>query len=95
MKDRELEEMPIWQNHEQRITALEVTMQGLSQKMDSVQESIKEGNREQKEMLDTINNRMIDEFFNRKKINLNNGWKLLFAIFGGSGFIYLLVDKFL
>lgn len=91
----ELDDMPIWQNHEQRITALEVTMQGISQKMDSVQETIKEGNREQKEMLDTINNRMLEEFFDKKRINLSNGWKLLFAIFGGGGFIYLLIDKIL
>ena len=95
MDNKEMEDMPIWQNHEQRITALEVTMQGLSHKMDSVEQTIKEGNREQKELLDTINNRMIDEFFKRKQVNLTNAWKLLIALLGGGGFIYLIIDKFL
>ncbi len=87
--------MPIWQNHEQRITALEINMTGLSEKMDKVEGTIKEGNKEQKEMLNTINNRMVEEFFEKKRLNLSNGWKLLFAIFGGGGFVYLLIDKFL
>lgn len=87
------EDMPIWQNHEQRITALEVTMQGLSHKMDSVNETVKESNKEQKELLNTINNRMVDEFFKRKKINLNNGWKLLFTILGGGSFLYLIIEN--
>lgn len=87
--------MPIWQNHEQRITKLEFAMSGLSDKMDKVEDTIKEGNKEQKELLDTINTRMVDEFFGRKRINLSNGWKLVFALFGGGGFVYLLIDKFL
>ncbi|MBS4207499.1 hypothetical protein [Bacillus sp. FJAT-50079] len=45
---KELDNMPIWQNHEQRITTLEVTMSGLTNKMDSVERTIKEGNSEQK-----------------------------------------------
>ncbi|MFD2046004.1 hypothetical protein ACFSTA_12560 [Ornithinibacillus salinisoli] len=91
--EKQKEDMPIWQNHEQRITALEVTMQGLSHKMDSVQETIKESNKEQKELLNTINNRMVDEFFKKKKVNLNNGWKLLFTLLGGGSFLYLLIDQ--
>lgn len=94
-KERELNDMPIWQNHEQRITALEINMTGLSEKMDKVESTIKEGNKEQKEMLNTINNRMVDEFFGRKRINLSNSWKLLIAIFGGGGFIYLVIEKLL
>ena len=93
MENKEVEVVAIWQNHEQRITALEVTMQGLSQKMDNVQKSIKESNREQKELLNTINNRMLDEFFEKKKINLSNGWKLLFTLVGGGSFIYLILEK--
>lgn len=95
MSDKEeLTEMPIWQNHEQRITALEINMNGISDKMESVEKTIKEGNKEQKEMLSTINNRMVDEFFKKKKINLSNGWKLLFTLLGGGSVIYLVIDKF-
>lgn len=91
--DKEMEDMPIWQNHEQRITALEVTMSGLSSKMDSVESTVKESNKEQKELLNTINNRMIDEFFTKKRISFSNGWKLLFTLLGGGGFLYLLVEN--
>jgi|SRR5699024_4285359 len=94
-QEKDVEDMPIWQNHEQRITTLEVTMTGISNKMDHVEKTIREGNKEQKDMLDTINNRMIDEFFTKKKLNLSNGWKLLFTLAGGGSFLYLLVDKIL
>lgn len=93
MSDKEMNEMPIWQNHEQRITALEINMTGISEKMDRVEETVKEGNQEQKELLNTINNRMVDEFFGKKKMNLSNKWKLAFALFGGGGILYLLIDK--
>ena len=94
-KKRDVEDMPIWQNHEQRITTLEVTMTGLANKMDKVESTIKEGNKEQKDMLNTINNRMVEEFFDKKKINLANGWKLLFTLLGTGGLLYLLIDKIL
>ena len=89
----DVDNMPIWQNHEQRITRLEITMTGLSDKMESVERTVKKGNDEQKELLNTINNRMVDEFFKKKTINLNNGWKLLFSLIGGGSFLYLLVEK--
>lgn len=93
MSERELKDMPIWQNHEQRITTLEVTMTGLSSKMDSVEKTVKEGNDEQKALLNTINNRMVDEFFHKKRVNLSNGWKLLITLISGGGFLYLLIEK--
>ncbi|MFB4471787.1 hypothetical protein ACDI16_02315 [Oceanobacillus caeni] len=89
----ELTKMDIWQNHEQRITALEVTMTGLSSKMDDVNKTVKESNKEQKELLNTINNRMVEEFFAKKKLNLSNGWKLLFTLLGGGSFLYLIIEK--
>lgn len=97
MPQEELEDMPIWQNHEQRITTLEVTMTGLSNKMDKVDESIREGNKEQKEMLDTINTRMVDEFFGKKKMDHANMWKLILGIsgslVGGGGLLYVLIER--
>jgi len=95
MSDKEMEEMPIWQNHEQRITALEINMTGISEKMDRVEETIKEGNNEQKQMLQTINNRMVEEFFHKKKFNLSNTWKLIFMLLGAGGLVYLIIDKLL
>lgn len=91
--DKEMDHMPIWQNHEQRITTLELTMTGLSSKMDSVEKTVREGNDEQKKMLDMINNRMVEEFFHKKRINLSNGWKLLITLIGGGSFFYLLLEK--
>lgn len=90
---KEMDDMSIWQNHEQRITALEVTMTGLSSKMDDVNKTVKESNKEQKELLNTINNRMVDEFFTKKKINLSNGWKLLFTLLGGGSFLYVILEN--
>ncbi len=91
--DEEMEDMPIWQNHEQRITTLEVTMSGLSQKMDSVEKTIKDGNEKQETKLEEINQRLFDEFFTKKKLNLSNWWKLLFTLLGGGSFFYVLIDK--
>lgn len=94
------EDMPIWQDHEQRITTLEVTMTGLSNKMDKVDgrvekvdDTIKEGNKEQKELLDTINNRMVEEFFVKKRKHFDNWWKFVFLLIGGSSVLYLIIDK--
>lgn len=86
--------MPIWQNHEQRITKLEHTMENISSKMDSVENTVKEGNKEQKELLDMMNTRMVDEFFNKKSLHFSNGWKLVFFLTGGGSILYLLIDKF-
>ncbi|HLR59653.1 MAG TPA: hypothetical protein VK094_04185 [Pseudogracilibacillus sp.] len=93
MNDKEMSDMPIWQNHEQRITALEINMTGISEKMDKVENTIREGNKEQKELLDTINKRMVDEFFKKHKTHFNNKWKLTLGFFGVGGFMYLLIDK--
>lgn len=105
--DEGLEDMPIWKDHEKRITTLEVNMSGLSEKMDRVDETIKEGNREQKEALDKINNRMYDEFFGIKKdenksrlkkdeISTKYKWKFATkvtgALVGAGGIVYLIID---
>ncbi len=91
--DEEMDAMTIWQNHEQRITTLEVTMSGLSQKMDNVERTIKEGNEKQENKLDEINQRLFDEFFHKKRVNLSNSWKLMLTLIGGGSFLYLLVEK--
>ena len=93
MKDEDVKDMPIWQNHEQRITALEVTQANMKHEFKKIKEAINDSNKSQLEKLEEINNRLFDEFFKKKKINLNNGWKLLITIFGGGSFLYLLIDK--
>lgn len=92
MADEELDNMPIWQNHEQRITALEVTMTGLASKMDSVEKTVKEGNEEQKKKLDTIDQRLLDEFFYKKRSNHDNKWQMLGKVLGAGGIVYLLFE---
>ncbi|MGJ9381545.1 hypothetical protein [Salipaludibacillus sp. CF4.18] len=93
------DDMPIWQNHENRITTLEVTMTGLTTKMDKVESTIREGNKEQKDMLDKINNRIMEEFFHKKRVNLSNSWKLVLVVsgslVGGGSFLYVLFEKFI
>jgi len=93
MKEEEVDNMPIWQNHEQRITALEVTQANMKHEFKEVKEAINSGNNKQLEKLEEINNRLFDEFFKKKKINLNNGWRLLIALVGGGSFLYLIIEK--
>lgn len=94
--EKEVDDMPIWQNHEQRITALEVNMRGLSKQMDSVESTVRKANNEQKELLNTINNRMVDEFFHKKRTTHDHKWqlagKITAGLFGAGGIIYLLFD---
>jgi len=96
---KELEDMPIWQNHEQRITQLEVTTANIKSEFDEIKQKIDEGNNEQSKKLEIIDKRLMDEFFKRKNTNHENAWKLALkvagALVGAGGFIYLLADKFL
>lgn len=98
MSQEELDEkMPVWQNHERRITTLEVNFAGVAEKLDRVDQTIKEGNQENKEMLNTINTRMVDEFFGKKKMDRANMWKLVLSISGGlaggGGLLYIIIEK--
>ncbi len=94
--DEEMDNMPIWQDHEQRITTLEVTIQGLSHKMDSVERTIREGNEKQENKLDEINQKLFEEFFHKKRSERETRnrivLKSLTAVFGGGGFLYLLIE---
>ncbi|MCM3396497.1 hypothetical protein M3638_01435 [Oceanobacillus profundus] len=90
--EKELDNMPIWQNHEQRITTLEVTMTGISSKMDSVEKTVKDGNDKAERKLDTIDNRLMDEFFQKKRTTHENKWALIGKLLGAGGIIYLLFD---
>lgn len=89
--------MPIWQNHEQRITTLEVTTANIKSEFTEIKDKIDRGNTEQSRKLEVIDNRLMDEFFNKKNRNHENIWKLILkvagALLGAGSFIYLLIDK--
>lgn len=97
MPKEELENMPIWQDHEQRITALEFTTKNIQSEFKEVKDKIDRGNTEQSKKLETIDNRLMDEFFNKQYRNHKYGWKLAIkmvsGIVGGGGLLYLLVEK--
>src|SRR5699024_11784243 len=69
--------MPIWQNHEQRITTLEVTTANIKNEFTEIKDKIDRGNTEQSKKLEIIDKRLMDEFFKRKNRNHENIWKLI------------------
>lgn len=89
--------MPIWQNHEQRITTLEVTTANIKNEFTEIKEKIDKGNTEQSKKLEIIDKRLMDEFFNKKNRNHENLWKLILkvtgAFIGAGSFIYLVIEK--
>ena len=99
MSDKELKDMPIWQNHEQRITALEVTTANIKNEFNEIKNKIDEGNAAQSKKLETIDKRLMDEFFKRKNRNHENTWKLILkvtlSLIGSGSFIYLIIEKIL
>lgn len=91
--------MPIWQNHEQRITALEVTTANIKNEFTEIKDKIDKGNKAQSEKLEIIDKRLMDEFFKKKNRNHENIWKLFIkvigALVGAGSFLYLILEKFL
>ena len=95
----EVEDMPIWQNHEQRITALEVITGDMQREFKEVKEIINKGNKDQTDRLEQIDSRLMEEFFQKARTTRDNVWKLIFKIGGGfvgaGSFIYILIEKLL
>ena len=95
----EVDDMPIWQNHEQRITALEVITRDMQREFREVKEIINKGNKDQTDRLEQIDKRLMEEFFHKTRTTRDNVWKLIFKIVGslvGAGsFIYILIEKLL
>jgi len=95
----EIENMPIWQNHEQRIATLEVITGDMQREFKEVKEIINKGNKDQTDRLEQIDKRLMDEFFHKTRTTRDNVWKLIFKIVGslvGAGsFIYILIEKLL
>jgi len=95
----EIENMPIWQNHEQRITTLEVITGDMQREFKEVKEIINKGNKDQTSRLEQIDKRLMEEFFQKARTTRDNVWKLVFKIGGGfvgaGSFIYILIEKLL
>jgi len=95
----EMENMPIWQNHEQRLATLEVITGDMQREFKEVKEIINKGNKDQTDRLEQIDSRLMDEFFQKARTTRDNVWKLVFKIVGsvvGAGsFIYILIEKLL
>ena len=95
----EVDDMPIWQNHEQRITALEVITRDMQREFREVKEIINKGNKDQTDRLEQIDKRLMEEFFQKARTTRDNVWKLIFKIGGGfvgaGSFIYILIEKLL
>src|SRR5690625_7116801 len=63
--EKELTDMPIWQNHEQRITTLGVTTANIKNELTEIKDKIDRGNTEQSKKLEIIDKRVMDEIFKR------------------------------
>ncbi len=89
-EQEELDNMPIWQDHERRITTLENTFAGYSHKIDSVERKMtqvdqkidSQGN-EQKELLNTL----ISHHLETNKMKISNFWKVILNITGAGGLL--------
>ncbi len=94
MNEKDVDDMPIWQNHEQRITTLENTFAGFShkidavdKKMESVESKIELGNDEQKKLLNTL----ISHHLETNKMKISNFWKVILNITGAGGLLAAVV----
>jgi len=96
MKNGDVEGMPIWQNHEQRITTMEVNMTNLKGEFQEVKEMIERGNKKSEEKLDAIDSRLMDEFFTKKRVTHETRSKIYLKVagglLGGGGVMYALYD---
>jgi hypothetical protein len=83
--------------HENRITRNETSLLNLKSEFKEIKDILHKSNDEQKEKLDKIDRRLMEEFFEKERTHRNNAWKLAIKIagslVGAGGFLYLLLDK--
>jgi len=87
MDDKDVENMPIWQDHERRITTLENTFSSMSHEMKEVKTTVKESSDEQKKLLNTL----IDHHLDTNKMKLSNFWKVVLNITGAGGLLMAVI----
>lgn len=95
--EERLSDMSIWQDHEKRITTLELTTADMRQEFKEVKDKIDDGNSEQIKKLDSFYTRLADDFFQSKQNNAKYKWKFatkfVGALIGGGGIVYLIIEK--
>lgn len=79
----DVETLSIWQNHENRITTIEVNQENISQQMNGLEKVVKEESGEQKALL----NKLIAHHLDTNKMKLSNFWKLILNISGAGGLL--------
>lgn len=82
-QDEGVVEMPIWQDHERRITTLENTFASMSHEMKDVKLAVEKTGDEQKKLLNTL----IDHHLATNKMKLSNFWKLILNVTGAGGLL--------
>jgi len=87
MDDKDVENMPIWQDHERRITTLENTFSSMSHETKEVKTTVKESSDEQKKLLNTL----IDHHLDTNKMKLSNFWKVVLNITGAGGLLMAVI----
>lgn len=95
--DKESSDMPVWQNHEQRITALEITTANISNDFKEVKEKIDAGNDEQTKKLESFYERLADDFFATNREKRSYKWKfatkVIAALVGSGGILYIIIEN--
>jgi peptidoglycan hydrolase CwlO-like protein len=101
-----MEEVPVWQDHEERISKLEQNQEAIMTKVDDLSSTVEKGNtktekdnlylREQNnEMIKTlveINTRSQDRKHELKLLDKQNFWKLTLGIGGSAGVLYTIAQ---
>ncbi|AKG05512.1 hypothetical protein AAV35_012610 [Salimicrobium jeotgali] len=92
LDEKEMEEMPIWQDHERRITTLENTFTTFSSKVDGVEKTIKDQGDKQEKLL----NNLIDHHLSTKKMRISKFWQVILNLTGAgsivTGLIYAITQ---
>ena|SRR5690625_2321401 len=86
-EEKEVDNMPIWQDHERRITTLENTFSAMSHEMKDVKATVEKTGDEQKKLLNTL----IDHHLETNKLKLNNFWKVVLNITGAGGLLITVI----
>lgn len=79
--------MPIWQDHERRITTLETTFVSMSHEMKDVKQAVEKTGDEQKKLLNTL----IDHHLETKKMKITNVWKVILNVTGAGGLLIAVI----
>lgn len=79
--------MPIWQDHERRITTLENTWASMSHEMREVKRTVENTGEEQKKLLNTL----IDHHLKTSTMKLANFWKVILNITGAGGLLITVI----